>query len=526
MDIAKYIALGAATAGMVGVGAYMARKKREDEEEEAVPIIRRESSALFFGAHLTPEERKIEEDKLKANLKQEMINDIEALKTNSIVEVDHLTFWTDMPKEVSMSPLLFKAEERDRLGMPPECFVEPGTFCIKDFQFNNEDELKDAKRYMKAGPKKYVFFKKEEVCAALVTCGGLCPGLNVVIREIVMTLWWCYKVHNIWGVRWGYHGFYGAGDNFVKLNPEKVKDIHQLGGSILGAGRDVFDAEKILDSIVAKGINQVYVIGGDGTHKGIQGLANEVKKRKLKIALVGVPKTIDNDIQIIDYSFGFSSAVQAAVSAIESANVEANCAENGIGLVKVMGRDVGHIAMHASLASRDVNICLVPEFKFDINGEKGLLKYLFENRLKQKHHGVIVVAEGAALGVNDVRLVEEGKDPRTVDIGNWLKKQIEQYAKENNHSIILKYIDPSYMIRTVPANSADRQFCSVLAQNAVHGAMAGYTNFTCGIIRGISVNLPLHLVAEGQKNKLVYEDRGWQRLLANTGQPPFRNDYP
>ncbi len=526
MDIATNIAMGAAALGVIGFAGYQVQKRKAGEES-AVPLLsKQESSALFFGVNLTPEQRKAEEDKLKANLKQEMVADIAALGTNTIVPVDHLTLWCDMPKEVSVSPMLFKAEERDRLGMPPECFVSPGTFCVKDYQFATEDELRTAKRYMKAGPKKYIFFKKEDVCAALVTCGGLCPGLNVVIREIVMTLWWGYKVRNIWGVRWGYHGFYTAGDNFIKLNPERVKDIHQLGGSILGAGRDVFDEKTILEAIVAHGINQLYVIGGDGTHKGIQRLANEIRKRKLKIALVGVPKTIDNDIQIIDYSFGFSSAVQAAVKAIESANVEANCAENGIGLVRVMGRDVGHIAMQASLASRDVNICLVPEFKFDIHGEHGLLKYLFDTRLKEKHHCVIVVAEGAALGVSDVKLVEEGKDPRSVDIGKWLKGQIEAYAKEHNQSVILKYIDPSYMVRTVPANSVDRQFCSVLAQNAVHGAMAGFTNFTCGIIRGISVNLPISLVAEGEKNRIMYEDRGWQRLLASTNQPAFRNDIP
>eukprot|EP01022_Parablepharisma_sp_SALTPOND_P019655 TRINITY_DN3399_c2_g1_i1.p1 TRINITY_DN3399_c2_g1~~TRINITY_DN3399_c2_g1_i1.p1 ORF type:complete len:607 (-),score=64.22 TRINITY_DN3399_c2_g1_i1:3008-4828(-) len=525
MELVKNVAIGVAAAGLVGFAAYKMLNKPSPEAPEEVlpPLTRQESSAIFFG-NLTPEERQVEEAKLKLTLKTRMFEDIEALKGNNIVEVEHLSDWCGIPEEVGVNPLLFKAEERHRLGMPPESFVEPGTFCIKDYQFNDEEELKVAKRYMKAGPKEYIYFNKDEVCAAIVTCGGLCPGLNVVIREIVMSLWWNYKIRKIWGVRWGYHGFFAEGDNYIPLTPEKVKDIHHLGGTILGAGRDVFKAKEVLDAIVARGINQVYVIGGDGTHKGLQILAEEIKKRKLRIALVGVPKTIDNDIKIIDYSFGFSSAVQAAVKAIESGNVEALCAENGVGLIKVMGRDVGHIATHASLASRDVNICLVPEFKFDMYGDKGLLNYLFETRFRVKSHCVIVVAEGAALGVNDVQLVEEGKDPRSVDIGGWLKKQIEKYAAEHNQSVIIKYIDPSYMIRTVPANSADRQFCSSLAQNAVHGAMAGFTNFTCGIIRGVSVNLPIHLVAEGEKNKMDYEDRGWQRLLANTGQPTFRND--
>ncbi len=507
---------GAAALALAGaVYLYNKQHPKEESEEQQQELrkLKQEESLPL----------PVIDESMKQILLSELQKDLQLMHSHNIVHVDHLSDWCGLPKDIEVNPLLYKAEERDRLGMPPESLVVPGTFCLKDFQFMSEEEVKKAKRYMKAGPKKYTYFKKDEVNAAIVTCGGLCPGLNVVIREIVMTLWWNYKVRKIWGVRWGYHGFFAPGDNYVSLTPEKVKDIHQLGGSILGAGRDVFDKDKIVDAIVEKKINQVYVIGGDGTHKGIMGLAEAVKARGLRIALVGVPKTIDNDIQIIDYSFGFSSAVQAAVSAINSANVEANCAEHGVGLVKVMGRDVGHIAMHASLASRDVNICLVPEFKFDLDGDKGLLNYIFEERLKKKGHCVIVVAEGAALGVNDRKLVEADQDPRNVDIGKYLKEEIERHAKKNKLGLTLKYIDPSYMVRTVPANSADRQFCSILAQNAVHGAMAGFTNFTCGIIRGTSVNLPIELVAHGDKNRLAYEDRGWQRLLASTGQPSFLN---
>ncbi len=520
----KVTAVSAGVGLSLGGLIYLLKRRRQVEESKEKERDIREQEKLkvkYEGSITNP----VLDKEFKQALLNEMVKDLQLMHSHNIMHVDHLTDWCGMPDEVEVNPLLFKAQERDRLGMPPESLVLPGTFCLKDFQFMSDEDVKNAKRFMKAGPKKYTYFNRNEVKAAIVTCGGLCPGLNVVIREIVMTLWWNYKVHKIWGVRWGYHGFYGPGDNYMSLNPDKVKDIHQLGGSILGAGRDVFDGEKIVAALLERGINQVYVIGGDGTHKGIMILAEMVKARGLRIAMVGVPKTIDNDIKIIDSSFGFSSSVQAAVHAINSANVEANCAENGLGLVKIMGRDVGHIAMQASLASRDVNICLVPEFKFDLEGEKGLLNYIFEERLKKKGHCVLVVAEGAALGVNDRQLVEPGKDPRNVNIGEYLKKEIEMYAKKNKMNLTLKYIDPSYMIRTVPANSADRQFCSVLAQNAVHGAMAGFTNFTCGIIRGISVNLPIDLVANGEKNRLHYEDRGWQRLLASTGQPSFLNAH-
>ena len=509
------VVITAATAVLAG-GIFFYKRKRNTEPEDEEERHRRQYAAELY----LPKPAEV----LRKDLIQEMRLDIKLMKEHNIVHVDHLIEWCGDTDEISVNPLLLNDEESERLGLPLKSLVPPGSFCIKDFQFSNENQLKETARYMKAGPKRYMYFRKNEVKAAIVTCGGLCPGLNVVIREIVMTLHWNYNVTKIFGVRWGYSGFYETGENYVELTPEKVKEIQQLGGSILGAGRDVFDAERVLNAILEHQINQVYIIGGDGTHKGILKLSELIKKRSLRISLVGVPKTIDNDIKIIDYSFGFSSAIQAAVEAINSAHVEATCVKNGIGLLKLMGRDVGHIAMHASLASREVNVCLVPEFAFNLDGKEGVLNYIFDKMLKNIGYCVIVVAEGAALGVKDRNLVKEGEDPRNVDIGLLLKKEILAYAKQNNLETTLKYIDPSYIIRTVPANSADSQYCSVLAQNAVHGAMAGFTNFTSGSVREVSVNLPIDLIANGEKNRLVYEDRAWQRLLATTNQPSFM-DY-
>jgi 6-phosphofructokinase 1 len=506
------MAITAVSAVLAG-GIFLYKRKKHLEPEDEEERQRRQYAAELY----LPKQAEL----LRKDLLQEMQLDIKLMEEHSIVHVDHLTEWCGDTDDISVNPLLLKDEEGERLGLPLKSLVPPGSFCIKDFQFENEEELKQAERYMKAGPKRYMYFRKNEVKAAIVTCGGLCPGLNVVIREIVMTLWWNYNVRKILGVRWGYSGFYETGENYVELTPDNVKEIQQLGGSILGAGRDTFHAEKIFNALLEHEINQVYIIGGDGTHKGILELSKLIKKRSARISLVGVPKTIDNDIKVIDYSFGFSSAIQAAAEAISSATVEATCVKNGIGLLKLMGRDVGHIAMHASLASREVNICLVPEFKFNLDGKEGLLNYIFDKVLKNIGHCVIVVAEGAALGVNDRKLVKEGEDPRNVNIGLLLKNEILAYAKQNNLETTLKYIDPSYIIRTVPANGADRQYCSVLAQNAVHGAMAGFTNFTSGSIREVSVNLPIDLIANGEKNKLVYEDRAWQRLLASTNQPSF-----
>jgi len=297
---------------------------------------------------------------------------------------------------------------RDVLGggfMSEKAFVKPDEV----YKINN-------KAFMKAGPRLHVAFKPEEVQVAIVTCGGLCPGLNVVIRELVMCLYYNYGVKTIYGIKWGYEGFYSEDHKYwIPLTPNTVTDIHNQGGTILGSSRGGFHAEKIVDALVEKGINMVFGIGGDGTHRGIAALNAEIRKRNLKIVLGGIPKTIDNDIPLIDRSFGFESAIEEAVKAISSANVEANCVPNGIGLVKLFGRYCGFIAMEATLASRDVNICLIPEAKFNLHGEKGLLNFIFK-RLKIKHHCVIVVAEGAGklinkLGssVNDLKISDTGK---------------------------------------------------------------------------------------------------------------------
>lgn len=270
--------------------------------------------------------------------------------------------------------------------------------------FNKPDDVYtfEDHSYIKAGPRLHIAFQPETVKVAIVTCGGLCPGksndnsgLNVVIRELVMSLWFNYGVKTIYGIKWGYAGFYEDNmKNWINLTPNVVTDIHHQGGTILGTSRGGFDADKIIEALVKNEINMVFSIGGDGTHRGIAALNEEIIKRNLKIVLGGIPKTIDNDIPLIDRSFGFESSIEEAVKVISSANVEANCVHNGIGLVKLFGRACGFIALQSTQASRDVNICLIPEAKFNLYGENGLLGFIFK-RLKIKGHCVIVVAEGA-----------------------------------------------------------------------------------------------------------------------------------
>ncbi|KAK7311748.1 hypothetical protein RJT34_10079 [Clitoria ternatea] len=377
--------------------------------------------------------------------------------------------------------------------------------------------------FRRAGPRQKVYFNSDDVHACIVTCGGLCPGLNTVIREIVCGLSYMYGVNKVLGIDGGYRGFYSK--NTITLTPKVVNDIHKRGGTILGTSRGGHDTSKIVDSIQDRGINQVYIIGGDGTQRGAAVIYEEVRRRGLKVAIAGIPKTIDNDIPVIDKSFGFDTAVEEAQRAINAAHVEAESIENGIGVVKLMGRYSGFIAMYATLASRDVDCCLIPESPFYLEGKGGLFEFI-EKRLKENGHMVIVIAEGAGqdLLTESMQAMDE-KDASgnklLQDVGLWISHKIkDHFARKNKMAINLKYIDPTYMIRAIPSNASDNVYCTLLAQSAVHGAMAGYTGFTVGLVNGRHTYIPFNRIIERQ-NKVVITDRMWARLLSSTNQPSF-----
>ncbi|KAL2237058.1 ATP-dependent 6-phosphofructokinase 6 [Sesamum indicum] len=405
----------------------------------------------------------------------------------------------------------------------------PAYSVVKQYFVDMDDSVpqkivvhKDSQRgvhFRRAGPRQRVYFAPEEVHACIVTCGGLCPGLNTVIREIVHSLDYMYGATRVLGIDGGYRGFFAK--NTIPLTPKGVDHIHKRGGTILGTSRGGHDTKKIVDSIQDRGINQVYIIGGDGTQKGAAVIYEEVRKRGLKVVVAGIPKTIDNDIPVIDRSFGFDTAVEEAQRAINAAHVEAESAENGIGVVKLMGRYSGFIAMYATLASRDVDCCLIPESPFYLEGEGGLFEYI-NKRLKENGHMVIVIAEGAGQELLAEKNEQDASGNKLLqDVGLWISQQIkEHFAKRTKSPITLKYIDPTYMIRAIPSNAADNVYCTLLAQSAVHGAMAGYTGFTSGLVNGRQTYIPFNRITESQ-NKVVITDRMWARLLSSTNQPSF-----
>jgi len=374
-----------------------------------------------------------------------------------------------------------------------------------------------------AGPREYLHFDPQSTRSAIVTCGGLCPGLNSVIRSIVMESWYRYGARDITGIRYGYNGLNPAkGYEPVKLTPDEVSVIHMDGGTILGSSRGGTDNMDILvDTLERMKINILYTIGGDGTLKGAHRIAEMAAERKLDLAVVGVPKTIDNDISHIQRSFGFETAFSEAVNAVSSAHVEAKGAFNGIGLVKLMGRDSGFIAANATLAMNDVNYVLVPEVPFELHGDNGLLKHL-EKRLADRQHAVICVAEGAGqdLILKDQENTERDASGNTKlkDIGIFLKEKIEAYFKERRIEITLKYIDPSYIIRSAPPVPNDSIYCAQLGQYAVHAAMAGKTDLVIGQWNNNYTHVPIEL-AISKRRKINPNSRFWFSVIDATGQP-------
>ncbi len=373
----------------------------------------------------------------------------------------------------------------------------------------------------KAGPREFIYFDPSKVHAGIITCGGLCPGLNDVIRAVVMTLWYQYGVRRISGIKYGYRGFlpdYGL--PVVDLTPDVVTGIHQMGGTILGSSRgDGERTSEIVDSIERMNLTILFAIGGDGTQKGALKIAEEIEKRCLKTSVIGIPKTIDNDLSFIEKSFGFETAVSKAVEAVSGAHVEAFDSINGVGLVKLMGRESGFIAAHTALASNDVNYVLVPEIPFELEGEKGLLAHL-KKRLESRNHAVIVAAEGAGQDLfpdSEIRRDASG-NRKLDDIGLFLKQKISDYFKNENMEINIKYIDPSYIIRSTAANPSDSIYCTRLGTNAVHAGMAGKTKMLISLINNTYVHVPMKL-AVSTRNRIDPESPLWRDVIQVTGQP-------
>ena len=388
------------------------------------------------------------------------------------------------------------------------------TNSVKGLSTESEDLT-----FEEAGAREHIFFDPARTTVGIVTCGGLCPGLNDIIRGIVNQCYRQYGVTKVYGFRYGYEGLVQRyGHSPITLRPESVSQIHTFGGTILGSSRGQQPIGEMVDTLEDMCVDILFVIGGDGTLRGASEIAREVAKRGLRKAIVGIPKTIDNDIMYLDKSFGFETAFAEAVNAVKCAYTEACGAVNGVGLLKLMGRDSGFISCFAALAGSNVDFVLIPEVPFTLDGTNGLLESL-RYRLAKRGSAVVVVAEGA--GQNLLQgdgSTDASGNKRYGDIGLFLKDEINSFFKTRRIEVNLKYIDPSYIVRSVPANPQDNVYCSRLAQSAVHAAMAGKTSMLVGRWHGAFVHLPLDMVTHGRR-KVDPHSELWHAVLESTGQP-------
>ena len=375
-----------------------------------------------------------------------------------------------------------------------------------------------------AGPRSQIYFDPSKLRCALVTCGGMCPGLNDIIRSIVLELYYGYGVSRIYGIKYGLQGFIPSyGHDVIDLAPDKVADIQDMGGSMLGSSRGPQPIEEIVDTLDRMNVGILFMIGGDGTLKAASLIADAILERGLKTSVIGIPKTIDNDIHLVSRSFGFDTAVDIATQAIRGAHNEAEGYPNGIGLIKLMGRHSGFIAATATLAKQDVNFVLIPEIPIDLEGPNGFLSKL-EERLQQRGHAVIVVAEGALQ-----ECFEDEKTSRDAsgnvklhDVGLFLRDRIKTHFREKGTEINLKYIDPSYMIRSLQANANDSVFCGFLGRDAVHAGMAGKTRMLVGHWNNHFVHVPM-AASTGQRKQVNPKGKLWSTVLGATGQGSLKN---
>lgn len=416
---------------------------------------------------------------------------VDATKLPGLQKFEKGGFWVDDDERIPYRVTF-------RKGQAPD-----GSFCFEQ-----------------AGARRKIFFEPSQVVAGIVTCGGTCPGLNDVIRALFMELHHVFGIRRILGFRYGLRGLDpNQGLEPVVLTQDWVSDIHTMAGSILGLSRGYVEPSDMVSNLKERGVNMLFVIGGDGTQRAAHAIHEAAKMAKYRLAVVGIPKTIDNDINYVYKTFGFDTAVSIARQALDAANTEAKGYPNGIGLVKVMGRDSGFIAAYATLASVNVNFTLVPEIEIDLEGPGAFLD-LLEKQIRSRGHGVIVVAEGVGqqlLGTQET-LRDASGNVKHGDIGVYLKERIKIYFGERNLEINLKYIDPSYMLRSLPSNAHDSIYAGDLARHAVHAAMAGKTDVMIGRRFNRYIHVPIKLAVETRK-KIDRQSKLWLAVLQATGQP-------
>ena len=406
-----------------------------------------------------------------------------------------------------------------KITSPIAVIGEEEYFTPSIVQWPSGEAPHDLILFERAGPRRMLYFDPKETRAAIVTCGGLCPGLNNVIRSVTRQLVRGYGVTSVLGIRGGYRGLDpNRGEPPMDLTDDAVEDLHKDGGTMLGTSRGPVDIGLAVKFLIECGVNILFTVGGDGTQRGGNALFEEAQKHGHALAVVGIPKTIDNDVKFVSRTFGYSTAVEEAVRVIGSAHTEARSVDYGVSVVKLMGRHAGFIAAAATVASQDVNFCLIPELPFALEGEGGLFAAL-EDRLKKKRHAVVVVAEGAGqdlLGKTGEK--DASGNTKLQDIGVYLRDQLNAHFKASNIEMTMRYFDPSYQIRACAANTEDALLCDRMGRHAAHAAMAGKTGLVISCLHGQYVHVPISEIAKGSK-RVDLDGELWRAVISLTCQP-------
>jgi 6-phosphofructokinase 1 len=425
-----------------------------------------------------------------------------------------------------MNPRIITTLGEARHASPVSFSIADNIMIPADVEWSHGKLPDDLMLFEKAGPRRMLFFDPKQTSAAIVTCGGLCPGLNNVVRSVTRELFRGYGVTSILGIRGGYQGLDPSrGKPPIQLTENVVEDIHKDGGTMLGTSRGPVDMTVAVEFLIAQNIDILFTVGGDGTQRGGNALFEAARARGHALSVVGIPKTIDNDVRYVSRTFGYGTAVDEAVRVINSAHTEARSVDNGVSVVKLMGRHAGFIAAAATVASQDVNFCLIPESPFDLEGEGGVLAAL-ERRLEKKNHAVIVVAEGAGqdlLGASGEK--DASGNTKLQDIGLFLKDQLSAHFKSRGIDMTLRYFDPSYQIRGRPANNEDALLCDRMGRYAVHAAMAGKTGLVISYLNGQFVHVPIDIIASGGK-RVDLDGELWRAVLSSTSQPTSFRAHP
>ncbi len=418
-----------------------------------------------------------------------------------------------------MKPKTITTLGEARHDSPLSFSVADNVLIPADMEWPDGRVPEDLILFEKAGPRRMLFFDPAKTRAAIVTCGGLCPGLNNVIRSVTRELRRSYGVTSVLGIRGGYRGLDPSRSKPpIELTENIVEDIHKDGGTMLRTSRGPVDMTIAVEFLISQNINILFTVGGDGTQRGGNALFKEARKRGHSLAVVGIPKTIDNDVRYVTRTFGYGTAVDEAVRVINSAHTEARSVDNGVSVVKLMGRHAGFIAAAATVASQDVNFCLIPESPFSLEGKSGLFAAL-ERRLEKKNHAVMVVAEGAGqehLGTTGEK--DASGNTKLQDIGLFLKDKLKAHFKARGIEMTLRYFDPSYQIRGRPANTEDALLCDRMGRHAVHAAMTGKTGLVISYFNGHFVHVPMDVIASGGK-RVDVDGELWRAVLSSTGQP-------